>query len=183
MIELNDPPHLRTFRLRKKLFLPHLDRLLGDPGEFSLDDSTDSVRVRLDQAVSSIEKKSRELAEEAHGIMNRHRFGVMICALVGAALLIIGLSAQYFLVPCILVAGLEAAFMIWFSQNRKRYTYDTLELQELSERYRPVLVSCATLDDLRKFSEQVREEMDAVCIDPREDLEPPPGSSPQTSDL
>lgn len=183
MIELSDPPHLRTLRLRRKLFLPHLDRLLGDPSEFPLDDSTDSVRVRLDQAVTSIENKSRGLAEEAHGHMNRQRVGVMMCAAVGAALLIIGLSVPEFLVPCILVAGLEGAIMIWFSHNRKRYTYDTLELQELSERYRPVLVSCANLDDLRTFSRQIREEMEAICIDPREDLDVPPRSDPQTSDL
>lgn len=172
MIELKDPPSLMILKLRKKLFLPHLDRLLGDPEEFPLHDSTDSVRVRLESAVVSIEKRSNELAKEAQKRMNLCRGFVMTCAAMGAIFLIVGISFQEFWVPCFVVAGVEAAAMFWCSRLMRKYVYDTLELQALSDRYRPVLTSCGSLDELRDFAVLVREEMTAVSIDPRETDDP-----------
>ena len=91
----------------------------------------------------------------------------MTCAVIGATFLMIGICFQKFWLPCFGVAGLEAITMFWASRLTRSYVYDTFELQALTDRYRPVLASCGSIDDLRHFATQVREEMATVSVDPR----------------
>ncbi len=149
------------------LFLPQLDRYLSDPDELPLDDSADSVRVRIDQAIKSIENRSEELEEYAQSKVTLWRITTASCAIIGALALLAGIGYPKFRLAGTLVAGIEIVALFYSSKKMKEAAVDTLILRDLKNRYRPQLDQAESLSQMRNLQNLIREEMDQLSVDPR----------------
>jgi hypothetical protein len=161
------PPEVTGAVYRKQLFLPQLERLLQDPDDLPLDDSADSIRVRIDQAIESIERRSAEAAAEAARRATVYRFTVCLSAVFGACALIVGLAFPDYLTLCLVIALGEAVTLVVFARRMRAAAADCAELTRLGGRYRPALDAAEETPALRALAAQIRAEMDELTIDPR----------------
>lgn len=162
-----DAPEVSTPSLRRKLFLPQLERLLGDPADMPLDDSSDSVRVRLEEAVASVERRAEEATLETLAQIRWYRLVVGLSALIGAGAILVGLTLPGALPGALFVAGGEAVLVILLSRVVRRLAADCSEISRLGPRYRRALESCANLAELRSFARRIGHEMAEISEDPR----------------
>jgi hypothetical protein len=114
------PPELVSPALRKKLFLPELERLLADPPGFSLKNNFDSFRVRIDAAIETIEKRCRRLAEETLGQVQARRLATATCAAMGIAAVLAGLGLPDWRLPAFFIAAAEMTTVFILAKNYRR---------------------------------------------------------------
>ena len=169
MTEDRLPPIPRSRTTRKRLFVPALSRLLSDPTELPLDDSADSIRIRLDEAIRLVEKRceaTTELATRARRILR---------ILLGACLATAGIAAAAAflaseqLAICLGVAGASILAGGVLAVTVAARSADLASLAGLRARYRPLLDRCETVSELRELSERLGAEMARIAVDPRSD--------------
>lgn len=161
-------PEIQSRRLREKLFIPELERLLGDPVDFPTNEDYDfdSMRVRLDSAIGTVEKRGEQLAAAAYSRTGTLRFGVALSAVLGIGALVTALGLPAYSILAFVVAAVELVLVLRFSAAARRHAIDCLELRELGERYRPQLERCHTAAELRTLAERIGTEMQQLWIAP-----------------
>ncbi len=161
-------PELESPSLRERLFIPELERMLGDPVDFPPNEAFDfdSIRVRLDRAIETVEKRSDELATEAYSRSIALRLGTMVSALVGVAALVTALGLPQYALIAWIVAAIELFFVLRFSRSARRNAVDCIELHRLAQRYRPELERATTTDDLRALAARIGSEMRGLWLEP-----------------
>jgi hypothetical protein len=165
----NALPALRHDGLRRRLFLPQLERLLGDPADLPLDDSSDSVRVRLEEAIAALERRCAELVEATRRSAGAYRFACLLGSAFGALAVTASLAfaSRPQLRSLLLALGLaELAPIAILLRLQRRAIADAGALARLAGRYRPRLESCRRLEELRELAGTIHAELAQLWIPP-----------------
>lgn len=161
------PAPVASPRLARELFLPQLERYLSDPDELPLDDSSDSVRVRIDQAIRSIEGRVEELLPPARARVTQWRMATGSCAIIGILAALVALASPHLAPVAISVVLVEIFALLYSTRRARRAALDVLILEGLEARHRPRLEAAGNLTELRQLAADIREDMERLTVDPR----------------
>ena len=166
MTEDRPPPIPRSPNLRKRLFVPALSRLLSDPAELALDDSADSIRIRLSEAIRLVEKRCEALTAAT---ARTRRFAGLLLGVCLVSAVIAGAMAflaSEGLAVYLGVAGVSVAIGFLLAVAASVRTADLASLALVRTRYRPLLDGSETVSELRELAERIGSEMARITIDP-----------------